>query len=233
MYNQIVESIVTHFKDNLKSCQFEKSRSIVRVLGDLVNCHVISASSFLNLLETLVDVTMESGIPQARSDYFVFTVLSTLPWIGRELCDKKEKDLDQILSQIEMYMNKRSKPHHTALRVWYSDNPHPQEEYLECLWAQISRLKEEKWNERQIFRPYVAFSNQFAEALQNNLPQIQLPPHEPNYIYPTPKVIFRLFDYNDCPEGPVLPGAHSIERFLVEEHCQFLLNQNFYDRKLW
>lgn len=222
---------MTAFKDHLKSCQFERARSIIRFFGDLVNCHVVSPASYLNLLETLVDVTMESDVPETRTDYYVFTVLSSLPWVGRELHEKKEADLEQLLSHIEGYMSRRSKPHHTALRVWYSDTPHPQEEYLECLWAQINKLKSDKWIERQILRPYIFFQTQFEEALQNNLAQIQLPPHDPSYVYPYPKVIFRLFDYTDCQEGQVMPPAHSIERFLIEENIQFTLNQYQFNRK--
>lgn len=85
-----------------------------------MNCRVVSPASYLNLLETLVDVTMESDVPETRTDFYVFTVLSSLPWAGRELHEKKESDLDQLLSNIENYMSKRNKPHHTALRVWYS-----------------------------------------------------------------------------------------------------------------
>ena len=175
---------------------------------------------------------MESEVPETRTDFYVFTVLSSLPWVGRELHEKKEADLDQLLSNIENYMSRRSKPHHTALRVWYSDTPHPQEEYLECLWAQINKLKNDKWIERQILRPYIFFQTQFEEALQNNLAQIQIPPHDSSYIYPYPKVIFRLFDYTDCPEeGQVMPSAHSIDRFLIEENIQFILNQYDFNRK--
>lgn len=197
----------------------------------MVNCRVVSPSSYLNLLETLVDITMESDVPETRTDFYVFTVLSSLPWAGRELHEKKESDLDQLLTHIESYMSRRSKPHHTALRVWYSDTPHPQEEYLECLWAQINKLKNDKWIERQILRPYVFFQTQFEEAYQNNLAQIQIPPHDSSYVYPYPKVIFRLFDYTDCPEGQVMPSAHSIDRFLIEENIQFILNQYDFNRK--
>jgi nuclear cap-binding protein subunit 1 len=65
------------------------------------------------------------------------------------------------------------------------------------------------------------------------LPQIQPPPHETHYVYPYPKVVFRLFDYTDCPEGPVLPGAHSIERYLIEEHLRWIMDKNYSDRKDW
>jgi len=41
---------------------------------------------------------------QARSDWFVYVVLSALPWVGQELYQKKEKDLDSLLSQIGAYL---------------------------------------------------------------------------------------------------------------------------------
>jgi nuclear cap-binding protein subunit 1 len=101
------------------------------------------------------------------------------------------------------------------------------------LWSQISKLRSDKWVERHIHRPYLAFDSILCEALQHNLPQIQPPPHETHYVYPYPKVVFRLFDYTDCPEGPVLPGAHSIERYLIEEHLRWILDKNYSDRKDW
>lgn len=42
---------------------------------------------------------------------------------------------------------------------------------------------------------------------------------------------FRLFDYTDCPEGPILPGAHSIERFLIEEHLHSIIEMYHLERK--
>lgn len=40
-----------------------------------------------------------------------------------------------------------------------------------------------------------------------------------------------MFDYTDCPDGPVLPGAHSIERFLIEEHLHHILETHHMERK--
>ena len=42
---------------------------------------------------------------------------------------------------------------------------------------------------------------------------------------------FRMFDYTDCPEGPILPGQHSIERWLIEEQLRHILMSNFKERK--
>ena len=174
---------------------------------------------------------------QVRRDWFAYAVLSALPWVGRELYEKKESELDRLLGSIEGYIKRRSKTHHNALRVFASDAPHAQEEYLDCLWQQIKRLRSDMWVEKHIARPYLAFDSVLCEALQHNLPQMNPQPHHPSTVYPLPQVVFRMFDYTDCPEGPngtiILPGQHSIERYLIEEQLRHMLRAHHKERKEW
>lgn len=228
---EFVELLVRNLKEVLKIGAFEYARSMVRFLSDLVNCHVIVAGSLLSMFDNFVEVTLEENIPQVRSDFYVHVVLAALPWVGRELYEKKETELDKLLATIENYLSKRSKHHVPALKVWTKDSPHPQEEYLDCLWAQIKNLRNNKWIEKQILRPYLAFDNVLCEALQHTLPQITPPPHHEDTVYPLPNVVFRLFDYTDVPEGPVLPGSHSIERFLIEDQLHNIIHTNHFERK--
>ncbi|XP_071450272.1 nuclear cap-binding protein subunit 1 [Hetaerina americana] len=228
---EFMEYMVRSFKDNLKSCKWDAARYALRFLADLVNCHVIAAGSLLQLLDNMVDAAKEDGVPQVRKDWYVFSVLATLPWVGRELYEKKEQAFEHLLTTIEIFIRKRTKHHHAALQVWYSGTVHPQEEYLDCLWAQIKKLKQDNWAEKHIPRPYLAFDSILCEALQHTLPAIIPPPHHDSYQYPMPWVVFRMFDYTDCPEGPSLPGAHSIERFLIEEHLHQILEMHHLERK--
>lgn len=228
---EFVEHMVRTLKDALKACNWDAARYALRFLADLVNCYVIGANSLLQLLDNMLDVAKEDGVPNVRKDWYVFAVLSCLPWVGRELYEKKEQALEMLLVNIEVYLNKRPKKHHPALRVWASDTPHPQEEYLDCMWAQIRKLRADNWAEKHIPRPYLAFDSVLCEALQHNLPTILPPPHHDSYTYPMPWVVFRMFDYTDCPEGPVLPGAHSIERFLIEEHLHQIIEMYHLERK--
>lgn len=171
---EFVEYIVKTFKENLKIGKWNAARYCLRFISDLVNCHVLAASSLLTLLETLVDCANEDNVPQVRRDWFVFAVLSALPWVGRELYEKKESQLDHLLVTIEVFLNKRSKKHWPALKVWSADTPHLQEEYLDCLSAQIRKLKQDNWSEKHIPRPYLAFDSILCEALQHTLPAIQV-----------------------------------------------------------
>ncbi|GIY34059.1 nuclear cap-binding protein subunit 1 [Caerostris darwini] len=228
---EFVEMLVKCLRESLKSRKFEEARVTVRFLSDLVNCHVISAGSMINFLQTLADVSGETGIPQVRADFYVYTVLSALPWVGRELYEKKDNELDHLLRMIDDYISKRHKVHLPSLKVWQTNIPHVQEEYLDCLWAQINKLRSDKWVEHHILRPYLAFDGILCEALQHSIPAMVPPPHQDGCSYPFPSVVFRLFDYTDCPEGPVLPGAHSIERFLIEEQIRRVIQQHYTNRK--
>ena len=87
-----------------------------------MNCHVVSAGSLLQLLDNFVDAALEEGVPQVenqestsnthlyntciqvRRDWFAYSVLSALPWVGRELYEKKESELDRMLGSLEGYI---------------------------------------------------------------------------------------------------------------------------------
>lgn len=58
------------------------------------------------------------------------------------------------------------------LQVW-TKSIHEQEEYLDCLWAQILKLRSDKWREKFITRHYVAFDGTLADALQHSLPRYE------------------------------------------------------------
>ncbi|VBB33346.1 unnamed protein product [Acanthocheilonema viteae] len=199
--------------------------------SDLVNCKVITLDSFVDFLGDLIGSSSEVGIPQVRRDWFIYVFLHCLPWVGQELAEKNQDQLTAMLDVVEKYLHSRNKEHVKILQVW-TKSIHEQEEYLDCLWAQILKLRSDRWKEKFITRHYVAFDGTLADALQHSLPSFEPPPHTPNSIYPLPNVVFRFFDYADCPDdGPLLPGAHSIERFLVEEELRWILDQEKTNRK--
>ncbi|XP_060600406.1 nuclear cap-binding protein subunit 1-like isoform X1 [Ruditapes philippinarum] len=228
---EFVEMLVRNMKEALKTEEFESARLIIRFIADLVNCRVIVAGSLLAMFDNFIEVTLEDNIPQVRSDWYVYAVLTSLPWVGREMYEKKEMEFQKLLVTIDGYISKRQKIHVPALRVWSTDTPHPQEEYLDCLWAQIKNLRNNKWIEKQVPRPYLAFDSVLCEALQHPLPQIIPPSHNEEIMYPLPTVVFRMFDYTDVPEGPAIPGSHAIDRFLIEEEMRYLIKTHNQDRK--
>lgn len=228
---EFVEAMIRQLKETLKSNLYFEAVYLVRFLSDLVNCHVIAAPSMVAMFENFVSVTQEDDIPQVRSDWYVYAVLSCLPWVGKELYEKKDVEMDRLLNQIDGYLSRRQKTHVAMLQVWTAEKPHPQEEYLDCLWSQVQKLKKDRWQERHILRPYIAFDSVLCEALQHNLPPFTPPAHSDDAVYPMPRVIFRMFDYTDAPEGPVMPGSHSVERFVIEENLHCIIKSHWRERK--
>nr|XP_045001185.1 nuclear cap-binding protein subunit 1 [Jaculus jaculus] len=228
---EFVEAMIRQLKESLKGNNYNEAVYLVRFLSDLVNCHVIAAPSMVAMFENFVSVTQEEDVPQVRRDWYVYAFLSSLPWVGKELYEKKDAEMDRIFTNTESYLKRRQKTHVPMLQVWTADKPHPQEEYLDCLWAQIQKLKKDRWQERHILRPYLAFDSILCEALQHNLPPFTPPPHTEDSVYPMPRVIFRMFDYTDDPEGPVMPGSHSVERFVIEENLHIIIKSHWKERK--
>lgn len=167
---EFVEAMIRQLKESLKANNYNEAVYLVRFLSDLVNCHVIAAPSMVAMFENFVSVTQEEDVPQVRRDWYVYAFLSSLPWVGKELYEKKDAEMDRIFANTESYLKRRQKTHVPMLQVWTADKPHPQEEYLDCLWAQIQKLKKDRWQERHILRPYLAFDSILCEALQHNLP---------------------------------------------------------------
>uniref|UniRef100_A0A4W3HJM5 Nuclear cap binding protein subunit 1 n=1 Tax=Callorhinchus milii TaxID=7868 RepID=A0A4W3HJM5_CALMI len=228
---EFVEAMIRQLKEALKNNLYNEAVFLVRFLCDLVNCHVIAAPSMVAMFENFVNVTQEEDAPQVRCDWYVHTVLCSLPWVGKELYEKKDVEMDRMLSVIDGYLKGRQKAHMPMLQCWNSAQPHVQEEYLDCLWAQIQKMKKDRWQEKHILRPYLAFDSVLCEALQHNLPPFTPPPHTEGSVYPVPKIIFRMFDYTDAPEGPVMPGSHSVERFVIEENLRCIIRSHWKERK--
>ena len=64
---ECVELLIRSLKECLKSgTKWEEARYLVRFIADLVNCHVISAGSLLQLLDNFVDAALEEGVPQVK-----------------------------------------------------------------------------------------------------------------------------------------------------------------------
>ncbi|CAD6184580.1 unnamed protein product [Caenorhabditis auriculariae] len=229
----VVEKVIAQQQEILDAENYEQAMNIALFLCDLGNCRVLTLQSIGEYLESFVSAAFEEDVPQVRTDWFIYTVLHCLPWIGAELKDKANEQLENIFEGVGKYLEARKRDHIQILQVWLGGgSPHEQEDYLDCLWAQIGVLQKADWKEKHIPRHYIGFDAVLQDALQHNLPSFSAPSHKPSSKYPFPYVVFRLFDYADCPEdSSVLPGAHSIERFLIEEELTWIIRKNQFNRK--
>ena len=202
--------MATSLKDNLKSGNFFTVHRLVRFVSDLVNVKVISTKSNLSIYEKFIDVTNEEDSPQVRTDFYVYCVLSSLPWNGKLLYENHGPEFDELLESIKIYISKRQKDYLPLLKVWSNDDPHVQEEYLDCLWIQIKKLEDNDWKESQINRPYRPFENSLSKSIPLDFPTITPPEYSEQTLFPLPRVIFRMFDYTDVPEVIILIDSQNL-----------------------
>jgi len=232
--SEFIEFLAKNLKESLRNNLFFVSHRMLRFISNLINVRVITSQSLFDIYESFVSLTIvksEHRI-QTRVDFYIYCVLSTLPWCGKELYDKHGPQVDDLLKSIGSYIKKRDKSYMPLLKVWMSDDSYPQEDYLECLWEQIKKLDENDWKENLISRPYQSFANTLKSSLSHEFPLIVAPEHAEKIPYSLPRIIFRMFDYTDVPEEYILPGAHSIERFLIEEQLHSLVNTYYHERKV-
>lgn len=227
---QIINTLHASYPVYLEAQKWQEALTIIHLISSLVNCKVIRPSALLSQFELLLEITQEDNIPQARSDYYVYTVLSSLPYVALELSTQTEvqEAFERVLNTIETYLSKRSKTHLNAIRVWLSDDSTIQMDYLDSLWVQTKNFRANNWNETFLHRPYndKEYKDTMASSLiPQNSPTIQIPAHSSEYRYPIPRIAFRIFE-DDVSEGPKsIPGSDKIERFCIENNIRNTIDE--------
>ncbi|KAJ8272019.1 hypothetical protein COCON_G00108780, partial [Conger conger] len=74
-----------------------------------------------------------------RCDWYVYTVLSCLPWVGKELHEKKDVEMDRLLNQIEGYL-KYVRPALLALSLLDRGMVHTLDQRQQMIWHPKSSL---------------------------------------------------------------------------------------------
>ncbi|VDM06349.1 unnamed protein product [Schistocephalus solidus] len=125
--------------------------------------------------------------------------------------------------------------------------------YLSCLWAQISSMRSAGWKEHVLWKISDAFPALRESGQSCKFSQITPPDYDSEIVYPLPQVVFRMFDYTDVysaededteqdnqasstkaeSSAATLPGAHTIERFLIDEQLHIILETMNFNRVLW
>lgn len=231
---QIINTLHASYPVYLEAQKWQEALTIMHLLSSLVNCKVIRPSALLSQFEFILENALEDNVPQARSDYYVYTVLSSLPFVALELSSQPEhlEQFESMLKIIENYLTKRTKRHLNVIRVWQSDDSTIQMDYLDSLWVQMKNFRAYNWNETFLHRPYN--DKEYKDIMASSLipissPTFQIPGHSEKYNYPTPKIVFRVFE-DDVSEGPkAIPGSDKIERFCIENHIKNIIDENSSD----
>lgn len=228
--SQIVETLHSSYTQYFEAQRWQEALTIFQTLAYLVNCRVIQPHALLTQFEHFIDLSQEEGIPQKRSDYLIYSILSSLPFAGLVLSDQTEQpnNFDKILSSLEVYLDKRDKSHVEKLRVWQTSDATSQMDYLDSLWIQIKNFRSNGWNESLIYRPYneKEVNDQLTcNLIHHNMTNLQVPPHSDNYQYPLPKIVLRIFEDDAADINTTIPGADKIERFFLENHIRNIIDE--------
>ena len=226
---QIISTLHASYPVYLEAQRWDEALTIIHLISSLVNCKLIRPSALISQFELLLECTQEDTIPQARSDYYAYTVLSSLPHVALALSEQSTVEaFNKLLETVEAYLNKRSKAHLNIIRVWSSDDSTVQMDYLDSLWVQMKNFRANGWNETFLHRPY--YCKDYGDILASNLiptnsPTLQIPGHKDDYVYPAPRIVFRLFE-DDVTEGNrSIPGSDKIERFCIENHIRNIIDE--------
>ncbi|KAI6661177.1 Nuclear cap-binding protein subunit 1-like [Oopsacas minuta] len=228
-----VHTLKEELEKSLSRCRFNTAAQIMRFLSELLNCNVLSTSSLLTIYNVFITVTYEKDIPQNRADWYIWAVLSALPWAAAQIDQDKPKGLEEILTIIESYIStKRKILFLPALQVL--DRTYPTQvanDQLGQLWVQVQTMRQLGWKEHYLPKIYVGLRRVLSDAFQHKIESLDLPEHSADMHYPLPRACFHLFDSTDIFKGPHLSDPDSIERFLVEQTISGILQTYYKDRK--
>lgn len=101
---------------------------MIRFVSDLVNVNFVTTKSVLKIYQNFVEAANDPESPQVRSDFYVYCVLSSIPWNAKLLYEKHGPDFEDMLQNIKTYISKRKKDYMPLIKVWSNDDPHVQEE---------------------------------------------------------------------------------------------------------
>uniref|UniRef100_A0A0K0F7J2 Nuclear cap-binding protein subunit 1 n=1 Tax=Strongyloides venezuelensis TaxID=75913 RepID=A0A0K0F7J2_STRVS len=240
LLNVKVSEVVKEYLDNmikdidgfLFNGQFQYALNILLMLAELINVHVVSPKSFLNTLQHYIAEARNSD-DRNRSDYCIFSVMHCLPICALELSDNEPALFMDLISHIEDYMRNRDTSFIDCLKIWESSEVINQKEKLQSLWDQIKNLENRHWRDEGFTRQYFSnFRDEFETSTLHELNSITIPESSQKRVYPTPQIVFRLFEpAHISSNDPPLPRVETIDRFLLEQALIAILEQHVYDRK--
>eukprot|EP01133_Synstelium_polycarpum_P011019 gene11019-12844_t len=77
---EIICTLVDEITDALAKQRYHSARLLLRFITGLVNTNVLPPMAMFETFETLLSVLSVDGYSQTKADYYVYLVLTTLPW---------------------------------------------------------------------------------------------------------------------------------------------------------
>ncbi|XP_047329435.1 nuclear cap-binding protein subunit 1-like [Impatiens glandulifera] len=243
----VLESIQNNLQEALYVEDCNRVRILMRFLTVLMCNNVLQPSSLVVVYETLlssaaITIDEEKGNPswQARADFYIACILSSLPWGGAELVEQLPEEFERVMVGIEAYLRIRRHVSDIGFCVFEdvinSDKLITDQDFLEDLWVRIEELSNKGWKPDSVPRPHLAFEAQLVAGKSHDIGPISCPEqpgppevpsliisgkqkHEAEFKYPQ-----RIRRLNIFPADRI-EDLQPIDRFVVEE---YLLDVLFY-----
>ncbi|KAF6142693.1 hypothetical protein GIB67_015179 [Kingdonia uniflora] len=233
----VLEVIQTNFQDAFHSGNCGRIRTLMRFLTVLMCSKVLQPASLVVLFETFLSsaattIDEETGNPawQARADFYVTCILSSLPWGAAELIEQAPEEIERVMVGIEAYLSIRKRSYDVGFSIIHdSENAHAEKDFLEDLWDRIKALSNSGWIADSVPRPHLSFEAQLIGGKCYDFGPISCPEqskpssrhseitygkqkHEAELKFPR-----RLRRLNIFPSNKI-EDLQPIDRFIVEEY---------------
>ncbi|KAI3975642.1 hypothetical protein MKX01_023068 [Papaver californicum] len=237
---KIVETTQANLQDALSTGDCDRIRILMRFLTVLMCSKVVPPSSVMGAFDTLLSsaattVDDETGNPswQARADFYIRCILSSLPWGGAELIEQVPDEIERVMVGIEAYLSIRKRTYDIGVSVFEFDDEsvktRNEKDFLEDLWDRIKVLSNSGWKVDSVPRLHLPFEAQLVVGKSHDFAPISCPEqpelpstlsgitcgkqmHEAALKYPQ-----RLHRLNIFPANKI-EDLQPIDRFIVEEY---------------
>ncbi|KAI8927873.1 armadillo-type protein [Entophlyctis helioformis] len=230
---EIAKAIVDHatsiLNQALQQSHLRTVKLVFRFFAECVSANVILPLQLMDLLDTLLSVTLEPDVRQERSDAFVFIVLATLPWAAAQLRERAPEHLERIITGMSSYFAiRKSRESITGLATAMdamtmyrstSDDPYRQVDKLELLWTQVQGMRATNWDARILVRPHELFETTLSQGLQHELPPVSVPSSLTSVKFNYQPKVWIFDDSLLSGERQVghLPQTTDIARFILDD----------------
>ncbi|KAI6221991.1 80 kDa nuclear cap-binding protein [Aphelenchoides besseyi] len=94
----LVSRLISDLNTRLKAAEYDIVVRIVTFLTDLGNARVLTYDSIVEFLLSFIE---QAAVQNLLSDFYVYSVMHTLPWIGGALFQNQLSTLEELMTKLE------------------------------------------------------------------------------------------------------------------------------------
>ncbi|KAJ2829717.1 Nuclear cap-binding protein subunit 1 [Coemansia erecta] len=198
---------------------------LMRFFALQVVTKTISASTLLAMVDTFLAPVAEpaAGMVTSRNSCFVYIAMSALLWGGQALNELVPDELEARLRVIEQYVQAHGEANAgNTLTTVLHDVPAKGTNVLAHMLSTVRAVAGDGWKIDAFCAPYTLFTSDFAQAVQHELPALELPTDLPASSYYTLPEFLQLVPH---------PSEFTVRRFVIMDFIADTITQLEGNRK--